>query len=272
MYRFKMGHGLSLKNPQTFSEKLQWLKLYDRRPEYTTMVDKHASKFYVAQKIGEEYIIPTTGVWDCVEDIDWDSLPDRFVLKTTHDSGGVVVCHGKETLNKDLAKQKLSESLARDYYLSKREYQYKNVPRRIIAEQYLDPRPDADDIYDFKFFTFNGEPRVLLFCSERKNGTSKWDFYDMEMRRMNVSAVHHKTTNLQLNKIVSREVFEKMKEIARVLGKGIPFVSVDQYFIQGRIYWGELTLHSGAGFLRYEPEEFDIVLGRMLDLPQKTKK
>ena len=268
LFRLRMGRPLNLKDPEAFSDKLQWLKLYNRRPEYTMMVDKYAVKDYVAGIIGKEHVIPTFGVWNRPEDIDWNNLPQSFVLKCTHDSGTIIIVRDKSNVDKALVEKKLRRWIKRDYYRSSREWPYKNVPRRIIAESFIDPRPEYDDLYDFKFFTFNGEPDVLLFCSERKNGSSKWDFYDMNMQKMDVSAVHHKTSCLDLKKIISRSVFDEMKNNARMLSKNIPFVSVDQYYFNHQVYFGELTFYSGSGFLQYNPPQFDKFLGDRIIMPE----
>ena len=153
MYKLKMKRKLNLSDPQTFNEKLQWLKIYDRKPEYTTMVDKYEAKKYVADIIGEEYIIPTLGVWDRFEDIDFDELPDQFVLKCTHDSGGLVICRDKSKLDLKAAKKKINKSLKRNYYWIGREWPYKNVRPRIIAEKFMTD-PTSDDLQDYKFFFF----------------------------------------------------------------------------------------------------------------------
>lgn len=270
-YRMVFGRKLNLKNPKTMSEKLQWLKLYDRKPEYSMMVDKCDAKKFVSSIIGDEYIIPTYGVWDRSADIEWDKLPNQFVFKCTHDSGGIIIVKDKDKANRAEIGEKLDRMLKRNYYRTGgREWPYKNVKPRIMAEQFMISNDTPNhDIPDYKFFSFNGEPRVLLFCTERKNGSSKWDFYDMEMQRINVAALHHETTNLNLADFVSREVFEKMKEISRALAKVKAYVSVDLYYINGQIYFGELTFFSGGGWLQYNPADFDLKLGEMLTLPNK---
>jgi hypothetical protein len=269
MFRLKMGYKLDLHNPQTFSEKLQWLKLYNRKPEYTNMVDKYAVKDYVASKIGEEYIIPTLGVWERPEDIQWEKLPDRFVLKTTHGggNGGVVICRNKIDFDKQNAIKKLNQSIKQDIYKSLREWPYKNVKRRIIAEQYLEIDSGVNSLYDYKFFTFNGEPQVLLFCSDRKEGTSKWDFYDMDMQRLSVRALKHVSSAIELKEIIPSEIFEQMKQIARALSQNIPYVSIDLYYNNRRIYFGEITFFSGSGYIKYNQNDCDLYLGNMLILP-----
>ena len=270
MYRLKFGKKLDLQNPSTFSEKLQWLKLYDRKPEYSKIVDKYLVKEYVAKLIGDSHVIPTYGVWDKPEDIEWEKLPDSFVLKTTNGGGavGVVICKDKTDFNQKQAVEMLNHSLSTDVYSYYKEWPYKNVSKRVIAEKYILPQ-SMPDLYDYKFFTFNGEPRVLLFCSERKNGNSKWDFYDMNMQRIPIKAVHHNNSEIDLKKVIDSDSFEQMKEIARTLANNKDFVSVDLYFVEDRIYFGEMTFYSGAGFLQYEPADFDLTLGNMLNLTKK---
>lgn len=270
-YRLAFGRKLDLKNPKTMSEKLQWLKLYDRKPEYSMMVDKCDAKKFVASIIGEEYIIPTYGVWDRSADIEWEKLPSQFVFKCTHDSGGIIIVKDKDKANRAEIGEKLDRMLKRNYYRTGgREWPYKNVKPRIMAEQFMISNDTPNhDIPDYKFFSFNGEPRVLLFCTERKNGSSKWDFYDMDMQRIDVAALHHETTSLNLTDFVSKEVFEKMKEISRALAKVKAYVSVDLYYINKQIYFGELTFFSGGGWLQYNPADFDLKLGEMLTLPNK---
>ena len=265
LYRFKMGHRLDLNNPQTFTEKLQWLKLYNRKPEYTKMVDKYAVKEYVAKKIGEEYIIPTLGVWDKPEDIDWDSLPNQFVLKTTHGGGGggVVICKDKTTFDKASAIAKLKESMASDIYSGLREWPYKNVPKRIIAEKFMAPEksPAPKDLLDFKFFCFNGEPK-FLYVSDTPSHSLTFLNTDWTITDFGRDDYH------PLNKIPEKpENLEEMLTIASKLSAGIPHVRVDLYNIDKHIFFGELTLFTGSGFIPFNPKEFDGKLGDLLTLP-----
>ena len=181
-YRVVTGHKLNLKNPKNYNEKLQWLKLYDRKPVYTTIVDKFAVKGYVRDIIGEQYIIKTIGVWDRFDDIEFDKLPDQFVLKTTHGGGntGVVICRDKKTIDVKRAKSILEKSLKRDAYKVSREWPYKNVPRRIIAEEYMEDSKTGE-LRDYKFFCFDGEPKALFVASERqKKEEPCFDFFDTE--------------------------------------------------------------------------------------------
>ena len=264
-FRQLMGKKLNLKNPQTFSEKLQWLKLYDRRPEYTTMVDKYAVKGYVAKIIGDEYIIPTLGVWDRPEDIDWDSLPNQFVLKCTHDSGGLVICRDKSKLDKKAATTKLRKTLKQNYYRKWREWPYKNVPRRIIAEQYIEPAPDLKDLPDYKFFCFDGEVKALFVATDRqKEGEEvKFDFFDADFNRLPFKQGHEHAA------VTPRKPknFEVMKKAAAQLSKGLPHARVDLYEVGDKVLFGEITLFHFSGLVPFRPEEWDKVFGDMLTLP-----
>ena len=260
-----MQYPLNLDNPRTFSEKLQWLKLYDRRPEYVKMVDKYAAKEYVASIIGEEYIIPTLGVWNKPEDIDWDSLPDQFVLKCTHDSGGVVICTDKNTFDRHAAIKKIKKSLKTNYYWRNREWPYKNVPRRIIAEEYISPLPGLKDLPDYKFFCFDGEVKALFVATERQNPNEevKFDFYDADYNHLPFKQ-GHEHAKVQPPK---PQNFELMKKVAAQLSKGKPHVRVDLYNLGDKILFGELTLFHFSGFVPFEPEEWDKRFGDMLTLP-----
>lgn len=206
------GRFMDFSNPQTFNEKLQWLKIYNRNPEYTIMVDKYESKKYISEKIGAEYIIPTLGVWNSFDEIDFDALPDQFVLKCTHDSGGLVVCRDKSSLDMNSARKKIETSLSNNFYYMGREWPYKNVPHRIIAEQYM-----ADDLRDYKLFCFDGVPRMTLVCSERftKDGL-KEDFYDEAWNHLNVQRPAHGNAILPIQR---QKQYELMKKLAAKLSE-----------------------------------------------------
>lgn len=261
------GRWPNWKNPQTFSEKLQWLKLYDRKPEYTTMVDKYAVKKYVADIIGEEYVIPTLGVWDKPEDIEWDKLPNQFVLKTTHGGGneGVAICRDKTTFDRAKAVQMLNASLKTDLYTVWREWPYKNVPKRVIAEEYIGPRPDIKDLADYKFFCFDGKVKGLFVATERQNPDEevKFDFFDADFNHLPFRQGHdHAKITPQ-----KPENFELMKKAAEELAKGKPHVRVDLYDLGDKVMFGELTLYHFSGMVPFEPEEWDKRFGDMLTLP-----
>ena len=265
MYRIKIGRELILNNPTTYTEKLQWLKLYDHRPEYTRMVDKYAVKEYVAEKIGSEYVVPLLGVWDRVEDIDFNKLPEKFVLKTTHDSGGIVICKDKEKFDVKEAKRKIEKFRKRNYYDHNREWPYKNVPHRIIAEKYMEDSY-YKELRDYKFFTFGGEPKVLYIAQGRgsKNETVA-DFFDMDFNHLPFT-IDHDMAEVPPKK---PENFELMKELAAKLSKGTPQLRVDFYEVDGKVYFGEMTFFHCSGMEAFHPEEWDRIFGDWVILPEK---
>lgn len=261
-FRASMGKKLNLKNPQTFNEKLQWLKLNDRKPEYTMMVDKYESKKYVANIIGEEYIIPTLGVWDKFDDIDFDKLPDKFVLKCTHDSGGLVICKDKSNFDKHAAKLKIEKSLKHDYFKWGREWPYKNVKPRIIAEQYMEDSA-LHELRDYKFFCFGGHVKCLKidfgrFIEHHAN------YYDargklFEFGEVVCPPIYSKNIELP-------ESLPQMIEFAEKLSEGRCFLRVDFYSVNSRIYFGELTLFPATGMGKFVPDKWDKTLGDWIDL------
>ncbi len=258
-----MGYPLDLENPKTFSEKLQWLKVNYRNPIQTVMVDKHEAKHFIAECVGSQYIIPTLAVWDSVEDIDFDALPNQFVLKCTHDSGGIVICKDKSSLDFEAAKAKLSVSLKRDYSKIAREWAYQNVPRRIIAEEYISEL-GKDDLLDYKMYSFHGEPKLTVVCSNRfsKIGT-RMNFYDINWEPMGIYFGHYPPLPTEFPKPAT---YEEMKRLTAELSKDCPFLRVDFYEIKGRLFIGELTLFPGAGFEKFRPMSKDYELGEWLHL------
>lgn len=266
----RMNRPLNLKNPQTFNEKLQWLKLYDRRPEYTTMVDKYEAKKYVADRIGEEYIIPTLGVWERFEDIDFASLPEQFVLKCTHDSGGLVICRDKKQLNLAAAQKVLNDSLRNRYYLFGREWPYKNVKPRIMAEKYMSDRgqqTDSGELTDYKFMCFHGTVENIFTVTERYSSDLKVTFFDRAWNRLPFER-HYPTSSKEIAK---PQNLEAMIILAEELSKGIPFLRVDFYEVAGKIYFGELTFFPGSGMEEFNPEAWDLKLGQLIELPGAEK-
>lgn len=267
LFRLRMGYALDLDNPQTFCEKIQWLKLFNRKPEYTQMVDKYAVKKYVANIIGEEYIIPTLGVWDRFEDIDFDKLPKQFVLKTTHDGGsyGIVICKDKDVFDYKAAKKTINRSLRRCSYKVMREWPYKNVKRQIIAEEYLECMGNTD-LIDYKFYCFNGQP---LYCQVIKDRNSKEtiDFFDQEWNHQVFYGLNPKA--IQSSYPIDRPInYDKMVEVASKLSRNIPFARVDLYNIEGKIYFGEITFFPASGFGVFTPSEWDYKLGEWIKLPK----
>lgn len=267
-YYSRFHKKLNLKNPRTFSEKIQWLKLYDRRPEYSKMVDKCEVKKYVADIIGEEYIIPTLNVWNSFDEIDFDTLPNQFVLKCTHDSGGLVICTDKATFDKEAARKKIEASIKAKYFYHTREWSYKNVKPRIIAEQYMED-DSTKDLRDYKFFAFDGDVKMLFIATERqeKDSETKFDFFDSDFNHLDFINGH---PNAKVTPAKPQN-FELMKELASKLSKGIPHVRVDFYEVNGKVYFGELTFCHWSGLMPFEPDEWDEKLGDWIKLPPKTR-
>lgn len=266
-YWANMGKKLNLDNPQTYNEKLQWLKLYNRKKEYTKLVDKYEAKKIVADIIGDQYIIPTLGVWKNFGDIDFNSLPNQFVLKTTHDSGGVVICRDKETFDIEKAKRIIEKSQKNNFYLMGREWPYKDVEPRIIAEEYKEDAK-TEELRDYKFFCFNGSAKALFIASDRQSDSeTKFDFFDMDFNHLDF-------TNGHPNADVYPDPPENLKlmqELAEKLSVGFPHVRVDFYEVNGKVYFGELTFFHWSGIVPFDPEEWDYKFGSMIELPQKTQ-
>jgi hypothetical protein len=268
-YLRKMHRWLNLDNPKTFNEKLQWLKAYDLNPRYTDIVDKYAVKGIIADKIGEEYLIPTLAVYESPAEIDWESLPEKFVLKCTHDSGGVIVCQDKSRLDKEAALKKLWKHYKRNYYYNKREWPYKNIKPRILAEQYMEDRQGDGELKDYKFFCFDGEPKLLFVASDRhKKVETKFDFFDMEFNHLPFTIDHDMAPILP----EKPENFEKMKELAAKLSTGTPQLRVDFYEVDGKVYFGEMTFFHCSGMAPFHPEKWNRTFGDWVTLPPKYDK
>ncbi len=266
-YKINIGRELNLKDPKTFNEKLQWLKLHDRKELYTILVDKCEVKKYVADIIGEEYVIPTYGVWNSVDEVDFDTLPNQFVLKCTHDSGGVAVVKDKSKLDLEALKQNLNKRLKRNYFYSGREWAYKNVKPRILAEKYLECGEQLAP-EDYKFLCFDGEAKIMYVASERfEKEEPCFDFYDMEFNHLKFTN-GHPNSKRKLDKPVN---FELMKQLAEELANGFPHIRVDFYEANGKVYFGELTLIHMSGFAPFDPYEWDIRLGEWLKLPNNDE-
>ena len=245
---------------------MQWLKLYNRQPEYPAMADKYAAKKIITDKIGEEYVAKNYAVWDTAEEIDFDVLPDSFVIKCTHDCGGMVICRDKSELDREKAREKIARALKSDYYYSGREWPYSQIKPRIIAEEYLEDMKTGE-LRDYKFFTFNGVPKVMFVASERqvKNTETKFDFFDMDYNHLDIIN-GHPNANTPPQK---PENFELMKELAAKLSEGTPHLRVDFYEVNGKVYVGELTFFHWSGFVPFEPKSWDLQMGEWMDLPRE---
>ena len=263
----RMDKKINIDNPQTFNEKLQWLKLYDRNPEYTKMVDKYEAKKYVASIIGEEYIIPTIGIYDNFDEINFNELPNQFVMKCTHDSGGNVICKDKAMLDLNIAKKKMEQSLKKNYYNYSKEWPYKNVKPRIIIEKYMS-NGNENELKDYKFMCFKGKVKCSFVCSDRNNEKGlKVDFYDLNWEKMPFER-HYPNSNKDIPR---PQNYELMIKLAESLAKNIPFVRVDFYEVNKKVYFGEMTFFPGSGFEEFTPEKYDKILGDMLELPKEKR-
>lgn len=268
IYQGQMGKKLDLKSPQTFNEKMQWLKIYDRNPLYTELVDKHAVRKYITEWIGEEYLIPEFGVWDCFDQIDFDALPQQFVLKCTHDSGSAIVCRDKSKLDIAQTKERIEKRMKRSHYWAGLEWPYKDVPHRINAEMYMDEGRGVG-LTDYKFFCFNGEPKFIYISSGLEDHNNAYiSFFDLDGNRMPFRRSDYRDFP---GNVAMPKHFEKMKEIAGLLAKKIGncFVRVDLYEIHDQIYFSEFTFTPCGGYMPFEPEEYDLKMGEMLNLPIK---
>lgn len=255
-YYMRTGRRLNLNNPVVYTEKLQWLKLYDRKPVYTTMVDKYEAKKYAADKLGQEHVIPLLGVWDSAEDISIDELPEKFVLKCTHDSGGLQVCEDKSRFDFPAARKKLQEFLNSNYYWTSREWPYKNVKPRVIAEPYMNDLK-VGELRDYKFFTFDGEPKVMYIATGRGSGETYSDFFDMDFNHLDLN-IDHRNAPVCPEKPVC---FEHMKNAAALLAQGTPQLRVDFYEINGQYYFGEMTFFHCGGFANFTPDRWNKIFG-----------
>lgn len=270
MYYFQTGKMLHLKQPKTFNEKLQWLKLHDRKPEYSTMVDKYAVKAYVANIIGKEYVVPTLGVWDSPQEIAWDELPRQFVLKTTHGGGskGIVLCQDKEKLDKAEAVRLLQAAMKRDLYKSYREWPYKDVKHRVIAEEYLSETHTSnnqdDGLKDYKFYCFHGKPLYCVVISGRQKNFVN-DYFDMEWKHLPITL---KGLPFAENVPTKPQHFETMGQLATKLSAGHPHLRVDFYEVNNKIYFSELTFYSASGYGQFTPQECDEIWGNLIDIEQ----
>lgn len=256
------GKWLNIEHPKTYVEKMQWLKVHDRNPLYTTMVDKYAAKEYVANIIGTEYIIPTLGVWNTPEQIEWEKLPDQFVLKATHGGGAldVVICKDKSNFDKAAACRKLSRSLRSDFWRM-REYQYKDVPRRIIAEQYLEE--ENGSLTDYKVMCFNGEAKMIQVHRNRFTHQTQ-DLYGTDWKKINIWQRGYPNSDTEAPKPTN---LDKMLELSRIMSKGLAQIRIDWYDVNGHLYFGELTLTDGGGFSDWATEEWDAKVASWIKLP-----
>ena len=260
-YRFIMGHPMNDKNPQSYTEKINWLKLHDHNPVYTSLVDKWEVTQFVRDRIGDEYIIPKYAIWDTIEQIDLSILPEQFVLKCTNDSGGIVICKDKSQFKLENYKSILERSLHTNYYWLDREWPYKNVKPRILAEQYVEDR-ESDGLPDYKFFCFDGKPQFMFVATGRASGNTCFDFFDMNYEWLPVKQ-HYPNAKIKPQKPSG---FDEMKSLAEILSFGFKHVRVDFFQANGRVYFGEMTFCHFGGYERFQPESFDYEFGKYLNI------
>lgn len=263
-FKSNLKYDLNLLSPNTFSEKIQWLKINDRKDIYTILVDKYKVREYIKEKLGEEYLIPLIGIWDDPDDIDFNKLPDQFVLKCNHNSGlGMCICKDKSKLDISKVRRELKKGLKQDYYLTGREWPYKNVSRKIIAEKYMKNEHETE-LKDYKFFCFNGEPKYCQVISDRSTNETI-DFFDMKWNHQEFIGLNSKCSNSK-HPIAKPVTFEKMKEFAYILAKNTKFVRIDFYEIERKLYFGEITFYPASGFGNFKPTEWNEKLGEMINL------
>lgn len=260
-FKGRMGYKLDLQSPMTFNEKIQWLKVYDQRDEYTDYVDKIGAKKKVGDLIGSEYIVPMYGEWTTANEIPFQQLPNRFVLKCNHDQGSVMLVSNKEDLDIEKTILRYSKKLKRNSYYGTREYPYKNILPKVFAEEYL-----GDDIIDYKFYCFNGKP-LFLYCGQglTEDHSLKIDFYDLEWNLM----PFYRTDYHRLGIIPKPQRLDEMILIAKTLCKNIPFVRIDLFEVNNKVFFSEFTLYPASGFMPFVPPEYDRIVGEWLTLPNK---
>lgn len=263
MYLVTFKKKLNLSNPVTFNEKIQWLKLNDRNKKYIELVDKYKVKEYVSKTIGEEYIIPTLGIWNDFDDINFDKLPNNFVLKCTHDSGGLIICSDKKNFDKKKARKKINKCLKRNYFLSGREWPYKNVKPRIIAEKYMEDKR-FNELRDYKFFCFNGSAKFMFVASNRQNENCEtcFDFFDMNYNHIKVLNGHPNAKEIP----EKPKNFNQMIKLAEKLSSNFPQVRVDFYEVNGKIFFGEMTFYHWSGFVPFYPNKYDKEFGDLINI------
>lgn len=265
MYKLTMGRTLNLESPKDFNEKMQWLKLYDRNPKYTELVDKYRVKGYIAKKIGEEYIVPTIGVYEKFDDIDFEKLPNQFVIKCTHDSGSFIIVKDKKNLNVASARKKITKCLKKNYYYFAREWPYKNVEPRIIIEAYL-----GEDINDYKVQCFKGEVDNILVCDGRFSDRGvRYYYFDPDWNYLAYS--YYDDINEDTFSYPKPKMIDKIVELSSIIGKDFDQIRVDWYIVKNKIYFGELTFYTNGGFDNTITHEADAKLGKKLILRKKEK-
>ena len=270
LYKLKMGKKIDFKNPKTFNEKQQWMKAHYYNPLYTQLADKYAVREYIKEKIGEEYLIPLLGVYDKFDDIDFDKLPNQFVIKCNHDSGGLVICKDKAKLDKDKAKIRIESCLKRSYYLNSREWVYRDIKPKIIIEQYME-NENKNGLIDYKFFCFDGKPE-MLYVSEglEDHSTAKISFLTLDFQLAEFKRKDYRPFS-DISQIIKPEHYDEMLKLAGQLAQGFPFIRVDLYEINDKIYFSEFTFFPCSGMMPFDPEKWDETFGSWYNLPERNR-
>ncbi|WP_231505579.1 ATP-grasp fold amidoligase family protein [Bacillus sp. EB01] len=264
-YKNFTGNRLNLSNPKSFNEKLQWLKLYNRNPLYTDLVDKIKVREHISSVVGNEYLVPIIGIYDSFEEINFDALPKQFVLKPNHTSGDVFICKDKSKIDFLKLKKEINSWLRKRYYLVHREWPYKDIKPKIICEEYL-TQENGKELLDYKFMCFNGEVKCSFVCLNRNSSEGlNIDFYNLDWEKMPFKRHYPNSTKVT----PKPKHYNQMIEFAQKLSKDIPFVRVDFYETNDRLYFGELTFFPGSGYEKFSPESYDHLLGSWLKLPTK---
>lgn len=263
-FKVKLGYALNITNPRTFNEKLQWLKLYDHNLTYSSYADKYEAKQIISRMIGEAFIIPTLGVYDSFDEICFENLPEQFVIKCTHDSGGVVICKNKKAFSVEKAKQKIERSMRRNYYLHAREWQYKAIKPRIIVETYMEDAKTGE-LNDYKVFVFHGDPYCIQVDYDRFTNHHR-NFYSVDWEYMPFTTRYPTDPKRQISRPGQLEVMlELSKKISASLPNA-PFLRVDFYLVNEHVYFGEVTFYHGSGMEVFAPKEYDLLLGEKIHL------
>lgn len=267
LYKHKFGKNIDFENPKTYNEKQQWMKVHYYNPLYTQLADKYGVRKYIADKIGEDYLIPLIGVYKNFDDIDFDKLPNQFVIKCTHDSGGLIICSDKKKLNIVAAKKKIERCLKRNYYPNSREWVYRDIEPQIIIEKYMVDE-SGYELKDYKFFCFDGEVKAMFLASDRGGDEeTKFDFFDRNFNHLDFTN-GHPNSDKELKK---PDKYEDMVALAEGLSKGFPHVRVDLYNINGKLYFGEMTFFHWSGLKPFKPEKWDRIFGDWFKLPKKNR-
>ena len=266
LYKHKLKKELNLECPKTFNEKMQWLKLYNRNPEYTKMVDKYEVREYIKEMIGEKYLIPLIGIYENFDEIKFESLPNQFVMKCTHDFGSVIICKDKANFNIKAAKKRINKCQKINFYFMGREWPYKNVKPRIIIEKYMEDE-SLNELKDYKVFNFNGEPKLIQVDSNRFS-KHKRNMYTTNWEKLNMNLRCDITDDMEIKKPTK---LNEMLEISKALAKNTPFMRTDFYVVNDKIYFGEITFFPASGFGKFIPDEYDMILGDMIELPKEKR-